>query len=1309
MELLRRPFSIRMERLRWAGALCFFALAVFLIFSSCSRPKYIAYRTPEPGMLKTETVEKSLNLQTRSEVEKQNRNCVKCHKDAFDPHQRDPESPPSFAMACVDCHGGNPAGLTEEEAHPAPRFTQVWTSAANPKRTETQLLKENWDWIRFVNPGDLRVANVTCGACHAGEVLSVLKSLMTTSAHFWGTAGYCNGILSAKRTAFGESYSPDGTPQRVNTVWQDPSAREEDEKHGVIESIVPLPHWEVTQPGNIYRVFEKGSRLGHVALGINGLPVPVVGLPDKLEDPGRPNNRLSDRGMGTLNRVDLPILNLQKTRLNDPFLHFLGSNDHAGDYRSSGCTACHVVYANDRSPVHSGPYAKYGHTGRSFGADPTIKKDESGHPIQHRFTSRIPSSQCMTCHHHQPNSFLNSYFGFTMWTYETDGELMWPKKQKHPSNSELVNGLMFNPEEASVRGNWGDPEFLKNVSDLNPRLKHTQFADYHGHGWIFRAVFKMDKKGNLLDRDGHQISYSDPNKFKGVVPLTEGAGPDAKPNDAKPNDAKSNDAKALAPPFSAVDESAGRAVHLKDIHAEKGMHCVDCHFSQDVHGNQKLYAEYQAAIEIACKDCHGTTSGYAKLVPSGPASHTGKTGDFTRALTPSGKQRFEVIDDVIYQNSMLHDNLRWRVPQVKDSVDPNSEHYNPRSDYAKTVRKDNKAWGALPGSEEEFAHRESRMTCQSCHSSWVTSCFGCHLPQKANMRTPMRHFESRNLRNYASYNPQVARDDALMLGISPDVQDNKISTVRSSSGIVISSEDGLRQKIYTQIGTTAANGMSGQAFNTHFAHTVRTTETRSCEDCHVSEKNDNNAWLAQTYLLGTNFVNFVGYHAYIGAASGGLYAVRATEWEEPQAVIGSYLHKLAYPDWYAKFVEGGRILDEAVHHSGNVLNLQLRGEYLYSACGSGGFRVYDVANVANKGFSEKIVTSPVSPLGQDTHIATSFATAVALPTNNPISMSRVYREENREQKYVYEGKAQTLHELYRYAYVTDSEEGLIVVDVDCLTDGDPQNNFIERVATFNPEGALEGAVNLAVAGSTVYVCARGGVYAISIDDPRAPRIIAHAGEPHLTSPLAIAIQFRYAFVCDADGVKVLDVTLPEEMAPVEGAVVKLPQAKGIYVARTYGYVAAGSEGLVILDLGKPAEPKVERTWNDGGKINDLHQIKVGMTNDTVFAYLADGKNGLRIVQLVSPEDTEETQRSAYGFSPRPLPKLIATFPTSTPTVAISKGLDRDRAVDESGNQMAVFGRIGGRPFNLEEMRRLYLNDGKVYPVSNEPQTSRTER
>jgi hypothetical protein len=57
---------------------------------------------------------------------------------------------------------------------------------------------------------------------------------------------------------------------------------------------------------------------------------------------------------------------------------------------------------------------------------------------------------------------------------------------------------------------------------------------------------------------------------------------------------------------------------------------------------------------------------------------------------------------------------------------------------------------------------------------------------------------------------------------------------------------------------------------------------------------------------------------------------------------------------------------------------------------------------------------------------------------------------------------------------------------------------------------------------------------------------------------------------------------------------------------------------------------------------------------------------------------------------------------------VSEGLDRDRAVDEAGNQLSVFGRRGARPFTLEEQRRLYLRDGEVWTVSNEPGTEPVE-
>jgi hypothetical protein len=51
---------------------------------------------------------------------------------------------------------------------------------------------------------------------------------------------------------------------------------------------------------------------------------------------------------------------------------------------------------------------------------------------------------------------------------------------------------------------------------------------------------------------------------------------------------------------------------------------------------------------------------------------------------------------------------------------------------------------------------------------------------------------------------------------------------------------------------------------------------------------------------------------------------------------------------------------------------------------------------------------------------------------------------------------------------------------------------------------------------------------------------------------------------------------------------------------------------------------------------------------------------------------------------------------------VSRGIDRDRAVDESGNQLAVFGRRGARPLNREEAEQLYLRGGELYTVTDVP-------
>jgi hypothetical protein len=1236
-----------------------------------------------------------LRRQTREQAELKSAGCVQCHSGVGDMHSK-----PTVRLGCTDCHGGNARCATKDQAHVHPRFPSAWPSSGNPVRTYTLLNHESPDFIRFVNPGDLRVAHISCGACHADEVLKVRKSMMTHGCMLWGSALYNNGSVPDKAARYGESYSMLGSPQRLQTV--PPPTYEEMQTKAVLPYLDPLPRFEISQPGNVLRIFERGGRFR-----------PEIGIPETMEVPGRPRARLSLRGLGTDNRTDPTFLGLQKTRLFDPTLNFLGTNDHPGDFRSSGCSGCHVIYANDRSPVNSGPYARFGNRGLSFSADPMIPKDEPGHPIEHRFApgNAIPTSQCIVCHIHPGTNVMNSYLGYQWWDEETDGQLMYPRQQRYPTAEEFSQSQMSNPDEAAARGLWSNPRFLDNLSDLNTQTRHTQFADFHGHGWVFRAVFKKDRSGRLLDHRGEVIEEVTNELLRAAITV--------------PNRIKEQQ-RADAGPAQPLNRD-GVPVHLLDIHLEKGMHCADCHFIQDAHGNTKLYGEVRAAIEIQCIDCHGTVDRRATLRTSGPASDTSSVAggrNLELLRTPQGRRRFEREGNRIYQNSLVEPKLRWEIVQTLDTIDPSNAqgHYSVRSHFSKTVhvgQGDKLAWGdgAPPDS---FAHQNSTMSCITCHSSWNPSCFGCHLPQKANKKMPSLHNEGESSRNYVSYNFQTLRDDVFMLARDGVATGGRIGPARSSCAVHVGSYNQNRESIYVQQQTISADGMSGISFSTNVPHTVRggnaaadqyeaartfrsgTNETKMCTDCHVAKDNTNNAIMAQLLMQGTNYVNFIGRYCWVAGADKGFFGVMVTERDEPQTVIGSSLHQLAYPDFFSRHQRMGGVLQHAHPHPGKdisenithplrtheILSLQARGEYLYAACGEGGVRIFDISFIDDKGFSKRITTAPVSPIGQRFFVNTRYATAVASPTTIAPDPTRNKNPANKEQD---------VHALYGNIYATDRYEGLIAIGVGTTLDGNPTNNFVRREVTFNPGGALKGARNLCIVGTYAYVCCDAGLVVVSLEDPKCPKIVSVVGNDVLDKPAAVQVQFRYAFVCDCRGITVLDATRLDNPTPV--AFLPLAEAHNIYLARTYAYVAAGSQGLVILDITDPTRLRVDQQFNAGGCINDLRDVKLGITYVSEYAYLADGVNGLRVVQLTSSETP-----GSDGYSPRPMPRLIANYPLprGAPALAISKGVDRDRAVDESGNQIAVFGRVGARPMNRDEQHKLYLRGDKVWSVSDNP-------
>jgi len=233
---------------------------------------------------------------------------------------------------CINCHDGI------EEMHPWEALSctdchggdgnsmekeraHVKATRPAPNDETTLPLKYDLAYRRFVNPGDLRVAKEACGRCHADACSNIEKSLHGTTAGHLSDGLYENGVTRSKEVRYG-----------IFPVSDDDGKVPE---HG-LRSLSPIPSPSIPENAGIGEHFSDLPRKSCMQC------------------------HLYSRGVGLRGR--------------------LGQD---GWYRSEGCGACHLVYAQD---------------GLSKSGNPTVDKLEPGHPLLHRMTDRIPSEVCGRCH-----------------------------------------------------------------------------------------------------------------------------------------------------------------------------------------------------------------------------------------------------------------------------------------------------------------------------------------------------------------------------------------------------------------------------------------------------------------------------------------------------------------------------------------------------------------------------------------------------------------------------------------------------------------------------------------------------------------------------------------------------------------------------------------------------------------------------------------------------------------------------------------------------------------------------------------------
>ena len=312
--------------------------------------------------------------------------------------------------------------------------------------------------------------------CHPREVLRNRKSMMTHGCMLWGAALYNNGSVpvqagprSAKATAC------TGVPQRIANGSRRRPTRET--QKGVVPYLDPLPRFEISQPGNILPHLQarrtisardrhpgaarrhrpaadpfEQSRPGHRKPHRSRSSSPAENAPAR-SDAQFPRHQRPSRRL-PLQRLHRLPCHLRQRPLAGPFR---GLTPRAGNRGSS------VQSRPDHSEERAGPSHRAPVRPRQRHPDQPVHR--LPHPSRHQRDEQLPRLQ--------------------WWDEETDGELMYPTTQKHPTaEQDGPSRRCSTPTKQPAAASGPIPPSWRILIDLNTRTRQTQFADFHGHGWI---------------------------------------------------------------------------------------------------------------------------------------------------------------------------------------------------------------------------------------------------------------------------------------------------------------------------------------------------------------------------------------------------------------------------------------------------------------------------------------------------------------------------------------------------------------------------------------------------------------------------------------------------------------------------------------------------------------------------------------------------------------------------------------------------------------------------------------------------------
>lgn len=602
----------------------------------------------------------------RAQVASTGQSCMTCHNGSPHDDYAGPgiEDPHPFGdaagMQCTVCHGGNGAGDGHGGSHvpPPPQIggREQWEQDAFayfnrltlagldklPDYVVDGVTYTALDYLQWVNPGDLRITSVGrgCGQCHAPHAESVGHSLLATEAGIFSGASYTAGIESYVFESNG-LYEDTASDLAFRAV-EDQDFVYDPALVGAVARMIEQPVFSVRGDQSEDAIFRNDAYNADVlAAGLDVNNSAIAGS---------------------------PLANLFHEQVSftcgDCHLGSAGANNRYGDFRGSGCSACHLPKSLD---------------GRSRSGDPNlplnepldpddIDEPELPHLRRHRILSiakTLPSGEqmpgiddhtCAGCHQGS-NRTVMQYWGIRL-----------------DQNADLHNQVQYpadpvSYEDSSHDPRLFDPEVGNHTFNGRNRRQYIRFEDYDGDARDDTPADVHYEAGlGCIDCHGsHDVHGGTPGADNPLLSRME------------------------------------QAVAIR---------CESCH------GTVAAYAPTVAGTTYT-----GQAAQLAVDAEGNPVKHVVREADGHYYLTSrlTGARHYVVqTRDITVDTGRVHPFTQAPLWSAKASYAMGRADGDPSNGIGPMQDED------LVFEPSHYQHSDD-VSCVACHASWTNTCIGCHL------------------------------------------------------------------------------------------------------------------------------------------------------------------------------------------------------------------------------------------------------------------------------------------------------------------------------------------------------------------------------------------------------------------------------------------------------------------------------------------------------------------------------------------------------------------------------------------------------